>query len=57
MGENIITWNVTNWITIVLMAFLGFVILAAVGSVFHKSNGGMKSGTMYDRTSATATGS
>jgi hypothetical protein len=35
MGENIITWNVTNWITIVLMAFLGFVILALLGSLFH----------------------
>jgi hypothetical protein len=37
MGENIITWNVTNWITIFLMAFLGFVILALLGSLFHSS--------------------
>ncbi len=26
--ENIVTWNVTNWITIVLMAAVGFGILA-----------------------------
>jgi hypothetical protein len=28
--ENIITWNVSNWITIVLMAAVGFGILAVV---------------------------
>jgi hypothetical protein len=26
--ENIVTWNVTNWITIVLMAAVGLGILA-----------------------------
>lgn len=26
--ENIITWNVTNWITVVLMAAVGLGILA-----------------------------
>jgi predicted negative regulator of RcsB-dependent stress response len=25
--ENIVTWNVTNWITIVLMVLIGFLIL------------------------------
>lgn len=39
MQENIITWNVTNWITIVLMAFLGFVLLALV-SQFIKGRKG-----------------
>jgi hypothetical protein len=29
MGENIITWNVTNWVTILVMVFLGFLIVAA----------------------------
>jgi hypothetical protein len=26
--ENILTWNVSNWITVVLMAAVGFGILA-----------------------------
>jgi hypothetical protein len=26
MNETIITWNVPNWITITLMAFLGFAV-------------------------------
>lgn len=30
MNENIITWNVTNWITVILMAAVGFFILGAV---------------------------
>jgi len=32
MEENIITWNITNWITIVLMAVIGFLI---VGTLAH----------------------
>jgi len=27
LDENIITWNVTNWITVVLMVAIGFVLL------------------------------
>jgi hypothetical protein len=27
MNENIITWNVTNWLTVVLMVAIGFTIL------------------------------
>ena len=27
MDEKIVTWNVTNWITVVLMVALGFVTL------------------------------
>jgi hypothetical protein len=37
MGENIITWNVTNWVTIVLMSFLGFAVLAVLGQLFRAS--------------------
>lgn len=29
MNENIITWNLTNWITILLMAGIGFFGLGA----------------------------
>lgn len=28
--DNIITWNVPNWITVILMAAIGFGILALV---------------------------
>lgn len=27
MNENIIAWNVTNWITVILMASIGFFLL------------------------------
>lgn len=30
MDENIITWNPTNWITVVLMAAIGFTFLGFV---------------------------
>lgn len=40
MEETILTWNVTNWITVVLMAALGFLLLALVAQVFHKVTGG-----------------
>ena len=29
MNENIITWNVTNWITVVLMVAIGWAIVNA----------------------------
>lgn len=32
MNENILTWNVTNWITVVLMAAVGFFVLGFVQS-------------------------
>lgn len=40
MQENIITWNVANWVSVVLMAALGFAIMAFVGSVIKKRAGG-----------------
>jgi hypothetical protein len=30
MEENIISWNVTNWITVVLMAAIGFFLLGLI---------------------------
>lgn len=30
MDETILSWNVTNWITIVLMAAVGFALLGLV---------------------------
>jgi hypothetical protein len=36
MNETIITWNVPNWITIVIMAALGF---AVIGGIAHLLSG------------------
>lgn len=30
MNENIIAWNVTNWVTVILMAAIGFFILGSL---------------------------
>jgi hypothetical protein len=35
MTENIITWNATNWITVVLMAVIGFAVLSTVAQFVH----------------------
>lgn len=42
--ENIITWNVTNWITIFLMAFLGFALLALAARFWKDRKGGTQNG-------------
>jgi len=34
--ENILTWNMTNWITVVVMVALGFMVLGAVGIGVNK---------------------
>lgn len=34
MNENLITWNVTNWITIVLMVAVGVIILTLAAQAF-----------------------
>ena len=39
MNETIISWNFPNWVTIVLMAAVGFLILAAIAQAFHKARG------------------
>lgn len=36
MDENIITWNTTNWITVVIMGGLGFVALGLLQSWWVK---------------------
>jgi hypothetical protein len=43
MSETILTWNVTNWITVVLMAFLGFLILGTAATLFKKATGNSSS--------------
>lgn len=37
MNETILTWNVPNWITVVLMAVLGFAAIGLVGNVIVKA--------------------
>lgn len=37
-GETILTWNATNWITVILMAILGFAVLSIVGQIWQKRN-------------------
>lgn len=39
MEQTIITWNMTNWITILMMVVLGFVILATIPQVWMKIKG------------------
>ena len=45
MEENILSWNLPNWITVVLMATIGFAALAALGSfIKSRKSGGDESG-------------
>lgn len=39
MNETLITWNVTNWITVVVMVSLGMVALATVAQVIQNIKG------------------
>lgn len=61
MDETILTWNVTNWITVVIMAALGFTLLALVAQVFHRATGGKYAGgskgggSQYSATAAPGT--
>jgi hypothetical protein len=34
MDERIITWNVTNWVTVVLMAAIGFSVLGLAQKLY-----------------------
>lgn len=40
MEDSIITWNVPNWITVLLMVFLGFFIIGFAGTSWHKWRAG-----------------
>lgn len=40
MDENIISWNVTNWITVILMAAIGFAVLGLAQKLIQKHVGG-----------------
>jgi hypothetical protein len=40
MEENLITWNVANWITVILMAAIGFALLGLAKKAYasYQSN-------------------
>lgn len=40
--ETIITWNATNWITVVVMVAIGFMVLSVLAQLFRRwrSNNG-----------------
>lgn len=42
MNENIIAWNVANWITIVLMAAIGFFLIGLGQKAYQQRQGGGK---------------
>ncbi|HET8707105.1 MAG TPA: hypothetical protein VFM46_12455 [Pseudomonadales bacterium] len=50
MNENVITWNFANWVSIVLMALLGFLALGALVSFVKKSRSGSDSGNDAQQT-------
>lgn len=39
MSDNIITWNFANWVSVVLMALIGFLFLGAVVAYVKKKRG------------------
>lgn len=39
MEETILTWNATNWITVVLMVAISFMVLGAGAQLFHNWRG------------------
>lgn len=39
MQENIISWNLANWVSVVLMALIGYFVLGAVLAFVRKKRG------------------
>ncbi len=37
--ETILTWNAANWITVIIMVFLGFAIVGMVGKLIMQRGG------------------
>lgn len=42
MNESIISWNFTNWVTIVIMAAVGFMLAALASQLVHSAAGTKK---------------
>lgn len=45
MGDNLISWTPTNWITVTIMAVTGLLAVYALGQVFHWTKGAVTGGT------------
>jgi hypothetical protein len=43
MERTLISWNLPNWITIVLMAAAGYAVLGVAAQVLQRRSGGMPS--------------
>lgn len=41
--ETIITWNATNWITVVVMVVIGFMALTVISQLFRSWRNGQNS--------------
>lgn len=39
MDDNILSWNVANWVTVILMVVLGFAILGMVAKIWRQKKG------------------
>jgi hypothetical protein len=39
MNDTTLTWNVTNWISVILMVSIGFGILGLAQKIYQKSQG------------------
>ena len=39
MNETVISWTAVNWITILLMVFVGFMVLNLIGAMIMKTKG------------------
>ncbi len=37
MGESYLTWNIVNWITVVLMVAIGMAVVAAASSLIRSN--------------------
>lgn len=44
MDRTLISWNLANWITVLLMAAAGYAVLGVVAQVFMQKGGGVASG-------------
>ena len=40
MEETVLTWNVANWITVLIMVALGFAVLSLIGAFLKRNKGG-----------------
>jgi len=49
MQDNIITWNLANWVSVVLMALLGFFALGAIMSWYRQKVGAVGNTTTADK--------